>query len=82
MKRSTTALRRVVVEEEFDVPVSVRRGGRAAKKHGLFIRVECDFNIAGVGGDGLREFRAVVHREIGTFASEGRHQVRCIGSVP
>lgn len=31
-----------------------------------------------MGGYGLPEFRAVVHREIGAFASEWRHYVRYI----
>src|SRR5271156_3874478 len=72
------ALRRVVVEEQLEVPVSLRSSGRTAGKEVLFIRDERGFNVTGVGGDGLPEFSAVVHGEVGPFARERRHQVRRI----
>jgi len=49
-KQINHALRRVVVEEQLDVPVNLRCGGRAAKKHILFVHAECGFNVTGVGG--------------------------------
>lgn len=72
------ALRRFFIEEQLDVSVRLCGGGGAAKEHFLFKSVECRFNVTGVRGYGLPEFRAVVHREICSFAGEGRHQVRCI----
>jgi hypothetical protein len=49
------AQRRVVVEEQLVVPVSLRSSGRAAGKEVSLIRDERAFNVTWVGGDGLTE---------------------------
>lgn len=69
-KQINHALRRVFVEEQLDIPVCLRSGGCAPRKKVIFVCAECGFNITRVGGYGLPEFRAVIHREIGSFASE------------
>src|ERR1700743_1476322 len=74
-KQIDHALRRVFIEKQFEVPVSLRGGRRAARKEVLLIRDERGFNLTGVSGYSVPEFRAVVHGEIGSFASERRHQV-------
>src|SRR6202034_3911869 len=55
-KQINRTLRRVFVEEQLEVPVSLRSGGRAARKEVLFIREERGFNVTGAGGYGLPEF--------------------------
>jgi hypothetical protein len=43
-----------------------------------FTRWERGFSVTEACGDGLTQFSAVVHYEVGAFSSEGQRQVRCI----
>jgi hypothetical protein len=52
------ALRCVGAEAQFENPLRLRGGGRAAGKHVLFISRGCWFNVSGVGGDGVAELGA------------------------
>jgi hypothetical protein len=51
-KQINHTLRRVLIEEQLEVPVSFRGGGCTARKKILLIRVERSFNVAGVGDYG------------------------------
>jgi hypothetical protein len=79
-ERNSTALASAVAPEpwrEWRLLDRLRGFGRAAGKERLFVREKRRFNVIRVGGDGLAEFRAVVHCEVGSFARR-RHQVRRI----
>src|ERR1700733_1646808 len=71
------ALGRVGAETHLENLFRLSGLGRATGKEILLVGEERGFNVTGVGGDGLAEFGAVVHREVGTFAGRD-HQVRTI----
>jgi hypothetical protein len=53
-------------------PARFRSFGRAAEEEVLFIRVERGFQVAGIRGDGLRQFGSVLHGKVGPFARRSR----------
>jgi hypothetical protein len=76
-KKLSRALRRVVAEEHLLHPIRLRSFGGTARKKVFLIHKRRGFHVPPVPGDGLREFGAVVHCEIGSFA-RWRRQVRGI----
>ena len=65
------ALRRVVVEEQLEVPLRLRSSRCAARKEIRLIRDERCFNVTGVGNERFPKFGAIIHCEVGPFPGEG-----------
>src|SRR4051794_12225899 len=72
------AQRSVRAEAEKKIAGGFLSGGFAARKAGCFVGGERGFSVVRVGKNGFRQICRVKHGEIGTLASERRHQVSSI----
>jgi hypothetical protein len=73
-----STLRRVVAETQLEVPIRLHSSRCAVRKQIPFTRQERGFSITEACGDGLTQFSAFLHYEVGDFSSEGQRQVCCI----
>jgi hypothetical protein len=70
-KQVNLTSRRVVAETQLEVPIRLPSRRCAGKKQIPVTHQERGLNITEVCGDGLTQFSAVVHYEVGAFSSEG-----------
>ena len=68
-------LRCIVAQTQLEVPIRLHSSRCAVRKQIPFTRQQRGFSISEACGDGLTQFGAVVHYEVGAFSSEGQRQV-------
>jgi hypothetical protein len=71
-----TGLRRIVVEAELEFRSACAAADALRGNRSFSYARSAASHITWVSGDGLPQFSSVVHCEIGSFASERRHEVR------